>query len=119
MATMSILADHYPERLHKVFLVDAPSVFSVLWTLLSPFIDPVTRAKIHFVRGADFTAGGTPRADPGGFAEYAGYWAEQYDEGAYRALLEGKGGGRGKGGGAGAGEGSKRAKGWFGRLLSG
>ena len=48
---LQILADHYPERLARFFVVDAPSVFSQMWKLVSPFIDPKTRTKIAFLPG--------------------------------------------------------------------
>ena len=51
-ATLSVMQDHNPERLHKAFLVDAPWLFNAFFKLISPFIDPVTRAKIVFVRGS-------------------------------------------------------------------
>ena len=39
---------HYPERLHRIYIVDAPTVFRITWTLLRPFLDPVTKQKIVF-----------------------------------------------------------------------
>jgi len=50
-ATLSIMQKHYPERLHRCFMLDAPWLFSGAWAALSPFIDPVTSAKICFVNG--------------------------------------------------------------------
>ncbi|CAE8725580.1 unnamed protein product [Polarella glacialis] len=37
--------DHYPERLHRAYLVDAPWLFQGVFKAISPFIDSVTRAK--------------------------------------------------------------------------
>jgi len=51
-ATMSILQDHYPERLHRVLMLHAPSLFSGFYKVISPFIDPVTKTKINFVTGS-------------------------------------------------------------------
>jgi len=111
LATLRTLADHYPERLERVYLVDAPGVFSVLWNVLWPFIDPVTRAKIKFVRSADYVAAvgagdaaavRALDAKTGGFSEHFDEWRRPYDEAAYRALLAtagGRGGERGKRGG--------------------
>lgn len=31
LATLKILADYYPTRLHKAFVIDPPSLFSYLW----------------------------------------------------------------------------------------
>jgi hypothetical protein len=46
-----MLKDHYPERLHKVYLVDAPVVFRALWSIIKPFLDPDTKHKFIFVTG--------------------------------------------------------------------
>ena len=51
-ATLSILQDHYPERLHRFVLLHAPALFSGFFKMISPFIDPVTKAKILFVTGS-------------------------------------------------------------------
>ena len=31
------------------YIVNAPFIFSFLWNIISPFIDPVTKAKAKFV----------------------------------------------------------------------
>jgi len=49
MEVLSILQDHYPERLGQAFLLDPPWIFSTLWNAVSPFVDPVTYEKIQFV----------------------------------------------------------------------
>ena len=33
LATLRIFANHYPERLHRCFFVDAPAVFGYLWAV--------------------------------------------------------------------------------------
>lgn len=44
MGTLKIVADYYPGRLHRAFVIDAPSLFSVLWKGVRPFVElaPVT-----------------------------------------------------------------------------
>ncbi|KAL4451990.1 hypothetical protein ABPG75_007652 [Micractinium tetrahymenae] len=39
----ALLNLHYPGRLHKAFLINAPSWWSVIWRLVSPLIHPDTR----------------------------------------------------------------------------
>ncbi|KAL1921804.1 uncharacterized protein VTP21DRAFT_10446 [Calcarisporiella thermophila] len=46
---LTVLGNHYPERLGRAFLVNTPWFFWTFWKLISPFIDPVTRSKIRFV----------------------------------------------------------------------
>jgi hypothetical protein len=46
-----MLKDHYPERLHRVYLVDAPVVFRALWSLIKPFVDAGTHASVWFHNG--------------------------------------------------------------------
>ena len=48
-ATLSILQDQYPERLHKAYLIRPPFYFNVFWGMISPFIDVKTREKIVFL----------------------------------------------------------------------
>jgi len=43
----------YPERLRKMFLINTPYTFTAIWSLVSPWIDPLTANKIKIV-GADF-----------------------------------------------------------------
>jgi hypothetical protein len=50
---LSILQDHYPERLCRAFCVRPPAVFYAFYKVISPFIDPVTVAKIAMLTNAD------------------------------------------------------------------
>ncbi|EFC49514.1 hypothetical protein NAEGRDRAFT_78034 [Naegleria gruberi] len=51
--TLSILNECYPERLGACFMVDTPFIFNIFWRAISPFINPVTKNKIHFVNGKE------------------------------------------------------------------
>ncbi|KAF7041704.1 hypothetical protein CFC21_051457 [Triticum aestivum] len=39
MGTLKIVADYYPGRLHRAFVIDPPSLFSVMWKGVRPFVD--------------------------------------------------------------------------------
>lgn len=53
MEVLSILSNHYPERLGKAFLVNTPMIFQFFWKAISPFINKNTLAKIIFVKGGE------------------------------------------------------------------
>ncbi|KAK4434023.1 hypothetical protein Salat_0565000 [Sesamum alatum] len=39
LPTLKIVADYYPLRLHKAFVIDPPSLFSYLWKGVKPFVE--------------------------------------------------------------------------------
>ncbi|GAB5356270.1 hypothetical protein AAMO2058_000276000 [Amorphochlora amoebiformis] len=45
----------YPERMGHCFLYMPPSIFSIVWKMASPLIDPRTKKKIHFMNGKDMS----------------------------------------------------------------
>ena len=49
--TLDILQKHYPERMHRAYICNPPFVFRTFWSLIQPFIDPVTKQKICFCSG--------------------------------------------------------------------
>ena len=49
MELLKLLECAYPERLKKMLIIDAPTIFWGLWTIVKPFIQEKTVAKIEFV----------------------------------------------------------------------
>ncbi|TCD67152.1 hypothetical protein EIP91_000437 [Steccherinum ochraceum] len=45
---LDILQTHYPERLGRAFVINVPFVINMFLKLIMPFVDPVTREKVHF-----------------------------------------------------------------------
>lgn len=60
---IEIVEANYPETLGRVLIIRAPRVFPILWTLVSTFIDDVTRTKFLFYAGNDYQ-------EPGGLIDY-------------------------------------------------
>ncbi|KAL4447465.1 hypothetical protein ABPG75_004684 [Micractinium tetrahymenae] len=50
-ASFTMLAQHFPERMLGVWMLDAPTIFWGLWKLVEPFVDATARKNIHFVNG--------------------------------------------------------------------
>jgi hypothetical protein len=46
---LSILQDHYPERLYRAYSVRPPAIFYGFYSMISPFIDSVTKDKIRML----------------------------------------------------------------------
>lgn len=46
--TLRIFQHHFPERAKRIIVLDAPVAFSLLWRVVRPMIDPVTREKFLF-----------------------------------------------------------------------
>jgi hypothetical protein len=50
---LSILQDHYPERLYRAYCIRPPYVVYGFYSLISPFMDPVTKEKMQMLTNAD------------------------------------------------------------------
>lgn len=48
---LTALRSHYAGQIHRIYLLDTPFSFSMLWTIFSPFVGTATRDKIKFVNG--------------------------------------------------------------------
>ena len=46
---LELASHHYPERLGCFIVIDAPRVFSLLWSALKPLVDVKTKEKIKFL----------------------------------------------------------------------
>lgn len=53
--TLSILQNHYPERLHRAYCVRPPTIFYAFYRMISPFIDPVTVQKVAMLTSSDMS----------------------------------------------------------------
>ena len=49
----AISSDNFPESLHKMFIVNAPKIFRVVWAVVRTFLDKRTRDKIAILGGRD------------------------------------------------------------------
>lgn len=54
--TLSVLQDHYPERLHRAYCIRPPYVFYGFFKVISPFIDPVTKEKLCMLTTAEMNS---------------------------------------------------------------
>jgi len=53
---LSILQSHYVERSHQIYVVNASSMFRMVWKLVKPVISDLTRRKVKIFReGADLS----------------------------------------------------------------
>lgn len=48
---LTTLRSHYAGQINKIFLLDCPASFNILWKIFSPFIGTNTRSKIEFLSG--------------------------------------------------------------------
>jgi hypothetical protein len=51
--SLSIDEAYYPERLDHLFMINAPWFFTAIWSMLRPWIDPITAEKIMII-GSDY-----------------------------------------------------------------
>lgn len=47
----AISQNYYPERLGKLYVINAPWGFSTVWGFIKRWLDPVTVAKVHILGG--------------------------------------------------------------------
>lgn len=51
--TLDILQKHYPERMYCAYVCNPPYIFKAFWTVIKPFVDPITKSKICFCTGKE------------------------------------------------------------------
>ena len=51
--TLTILQNHYPERMHRVYICDPPFMFRSFWNIIHHFVDATTLEKIGFCSGEE------------------------------------------------------------------
>ncbi|XP_058073741.1 SEC14 cytosolic factor-like [Magnolia sinica] len=65
LATLKIVSEYYPGRLHKAFVIDPPSLFSCLWKGVRPFVELSTVtmvvSSLDFEESLDDTFSSYPR----------------------------------------------------------
>lgn len=49
LQVLSILQNHFPERLGRAVSYQPPLLFNIAWKAISPFVDPLTRDKLVFL----------------------------------------------------------------------
>jgi len=47
---VSIIQCNYPETLQYALVINAPTIFQACWYIIKRWVDPVTVAKIHFIK---------------------------------------------------------------------
>jgi hypothetical protein len=52
---LNILQTNYTDTLETLYIVDAPFLFSACWSIIRPWIDPITVAKVLFIKRAQLT----------------------------------------------------------------
>jgi len=49
--TAKFTGEHYPARSATIFVVNVPSWFNIIWKVVSPIVDDVTKDKVRILRG--------------------------------------------------------------------
>ncbi|BBN04121.1 hypothetical protein MPTK1_3g02130 [Marchantia polymorpha subsp. ruderalis] len=55
LVAFEVLQNHYPDRIDKIFMVNAPLIFNGLWKVVSKLIDEGTKKKIIFLNNKNLT----------------------------------------------------------------
>jgi len=91
LKVVKLLADHYPERLKRAYIVDAPKVFYILYKMVYPFLDQPTRDKTCFVYSSQYSPSGqllTGKEDTTQFDKYYAFYSKEHDPPVYLKKLK-------------------------------
>lgn len=70
---------YYPERLYRLFIINAPTSFTTIWALIKGLLDPETKKKI-VILGADYQSTLLQIIDPSQLpVEYGGTGPNPFD----------------------------------------
>lgn len=69
---ITCMNNFYPERLKKVFVVNQPWTLSLLYSVIEPLLDPVTRKKICFLKKQELLVHYFPKETL--LVDYGGQW---------------------------------------------
>eukprot|EP00842_Homolaphlyctis_polyrhiza_P006130 jgi/Hompol1/6518/HPOL_005006-RA len=67
----SIAQDYYPEMLGKMYIINAPMLFTAVWSMVSPLLDEVTVKKINIL-GSSYKAALLESIDDENIPDYLG-----------------------------------------------
>jgi len=71
--TIAIDEAHYPESLYRMYLINTPSVFSIVYKIMKAFVDPMTLEKIVICKNKqEFLETATNEIDIESIPEYLG-----------------------------------------------
>ncbi|OQS05162.1 peroxisomal multifunctional enzyme [Thraustotheca clavata] len=68
----SVMQKHYPQQSFKIFLVNVPSWFGMIWKCIKPLLNETTRAKTFIVSEAETASALLPFVDPESLPEEYG-----------------------------------------------
>ena len=46
---MQLTQDNYPESLYQSYIINAPTIFTIIWSVIKIFLDAKTRNKVHIM----------------------------------------------------------------------
>lgn len=49
----AVLIKAFPERVHRIYMYHGPKLLDILWKVVKPFVDPVSREKVVFLNGTE------------------------------------------------------------------